>query len=261
MAQCVDKLLVGERFRKALATYREHAVVQHAMAEDLAAMLARHLPSSPTIKRLFEIGAGSGALMEALLHRFCIDHYFANDLVAESEGCLRPLLAPYREEAFTFLMGDIEVLAEWPSSLEVVISNATVQWLEQPAHFFQQAAKALQPHGLLLLSSFGASNMQELSSLLGVGLRYHAPDELIALASHSFDLLEVKEEQKELLFCSPEAVLHHLRCTGVNGVVRTQWTKSDYKRFLSSYRERFSTTDGKVVLTYHPYAIALQRKG
>ena len=258
MSQQIDKQLVRDRFCSGIRSYGNHAVVQKAMARDLTEMICQAKPSR-SFDRVLEVGSGSGALMAELLSRCSVKTYYANDLVQESDSCLREVLdrVPVRE--FHFLQGDIERLQELPAELDLVASNATLQWLDDLDHFFSIMAALLRPGGILAFSSFSTSNMQEISAIEGVGLNYYSLGALEQLAGKYFELIDCLEEEQRLEFSSPEAVLHHIRQTGVNGLSRQLWTKSRYKRFIDEYRQRFSCGNG-VCLTYHPVYFCMKKR-
>jgi len=258
MHQIIDKHLVCERFRKTLRSYGSHAVVQKAMAVALSEMICLAEPDRK-FNSVLEIGSGSGALMAELLSRCTVKTYYANDLVEESRSCLHEVLERFPVEEFHFLAGDIESRAVLPLELDLVVSNATLQWLDDIDGFFSRIADHLRPGGMLAFTTFGISNMQEISSIAGAGLRYHTLGELEIIAGRYFDLTASREEAYRMEFSSPEAVLHHIRKTGVNGLVRRSWTKSRYLDFVDRYRRSFSCENG-VYLTYHPVYCCLNKK-
>jgi malonyl-CoA O-methyltransferase len=258
MHQKIDKQLVRERFGRSLTTYGTHAVMQKAMASELAEMICKE-SCSHSFERVLEVGSGSGALTAELLRRCSVKVYHANDLVTESRNCLEAVLADYPVKEFHFLAGDIESLEVLPQALDLVVSNATLQWLDDLDLFFRKAATLLRPGGMLAFSSFSTRNMQEISTIEGGGLSYYPLEELKNIAGRYFDFIAGKEDVVRMEFGSPEAVLHHMRQTGVNGLHRRTWTKSRYQHFLSRYRQSYSCESG-VYLTYHPVYCYLKKK-
>jgi malonyl-CoA O-methyltransferase len=258
MPPLIDKQLVRERFCRTLGSYGSHAVVQKAMAAELAELICCEEPGL-SFERVLEVGSGSGAFMAELLHRCSVKAYYANDLVEESRISLQGVLDRFSVGEFHFLAGDIESLKLLPSSLDLVASNATLQWLDDLDGFFRKIHAQLKPGGMLAFSTFGPSNMREIASIEGVGLSYHTLGELELLASRYFDLTVSHEEKRRMEFSSPEAMLHHIRSTGVNGLLRRSWTKSRYLHFIAEYRRCFSCEKG-VYLTYHPLYCCLKKR-
>ena len=254
----IDKQLVRERFCNSLKSYGSHAVVQQAMAKELANMICRSGQVN-SFDRVLEVGSGSGMFMNELLKRCAVHTYFANDLVEESHHCLSEVLEHFPVEEFRFLAGDIEHIEELPCDLDLVVSNATLQWLDDLDGFFKTMAAHLKPGGMLAFSTFSTSNMLEISSIEGTGLRYHTLEELELLAGKYFELTESHEQVEQHEFSSPEAVLRHIRQTGVNGIRRRSWTKSRYQHFIDQYRLLYSCGNG-VFLTYHPVFCCMKKR-
>lgn len=258
MSSFPDKQLVCNRFGRALQTYRRSAVIQRRMAMTLVDMVGR-AGAPDHLGRVLEVGAGSGILTAALLANHSVDCYFANDLVPGScEFVMRAAEGASIGEC-RFLEGDIETLDPLPEDLDLIVSNATVQWLHDLRTFFSRMASVLRPGGLLVFSSFGTGNMQEIATLEGVSLPYLAPGQIASLAGSEFETVCLAEEERKLEFPSPEAVLRHIRETGVNGVAGRAWTRARYQQFLHRYRESFSTGSG-VTLTYHPIYCCFRRR-
>ncbi len=258
MHPLIDKQLVRERFCRTLRSYGSQAVVQKAMAAELSEIICREEPGR-SFERVLEVGSGSGSLMAELLSRCFVKSYYANDLVEESLFALQGVLDRHPVEEFHFLAGDIECQELLPSALDLVVSNATLQWLDDLDGFFKKISDHLKPGGMLAFSTFGTSNMREISTIEGVGLSYHTLGELELLAGRYFELTVSREETLRMEFPSPEAMLHHIRSTGVNGLLRRSWTKSRYLHFIKEYRRLFSSDNG-VYLTYHPLYCCMKKR-
>ncbi len=258
MTSFPDKQLVGSRFGRSLHTYRQSAVVQREMAARLAGMVGR-AGAPPHFGRVLEVGAGSAVLTSELLSRHSVGSYFANDLVPASRGFVMEALAAGEVAEGQFLEGDIETLDPLPGGLDLVASNATVQWLHDLGGFFGRMAGALEPGGLLAFSTFGPGNMREIAELEGVSLAYRTPAEIEACAGGLFEPLLVEEAVRRLEFPSPEAVLRHIRETGVNGISGRGWGMARHREFLRRYREAFPLGEG-VGLTYHPLYCCFRRR-
>ena len=253
-----DKTLVGSRFGRALHTYRKSAVMQRIMAGELVSMIDR-AGLADHIDRVLEFGCGSAILTSLMLDRFSAGAYFANDLVAESRDFVMQAAAGRPVGQMVFLHGDIECIEPLPGDLDLVVSNATVQWLHDLGAFFDMMADSIRPGGLLVFSTFSTGNMKEIAQLGEVSLSYRTPKELASLAGKRFEVLCIEDNERRQEFASPEAVLRHIRETGVNGLSRQSWTRTHYQEFLRRYRSSFSSGSG-VYLTYHPVYCCFRRK-
>ena len=258
MSALPDKQLVGSRFGRSLHTYRRSAIVQRRMAGELVTMIEKAgVPKR--IDRVLEVGAGSAVLTSAMLSRFTVGSYYANDLVPGSREFVMQAFAEHPEGERLFLPGDIESIEPLPRDLDLVVSNATVQWLHDLGAFFGRMASILRPGGVLAFSTFSTGNMKEIAQLSQVSLTYRTIPEIVALAGDAFELVSITEEERRLEFDSPEAVLHHIRETGVNGIAGRAWSRARYEQFLHGYRASFSSGSG-VYLTYHPLYCCFRRR-
>jgi malonyl-CoA O-methyltransferase len=258
MHAVIDKRLLRERFGRSLKSYAGHAAVQNSMAVRLSEMVCRE-GHGCQFDRVMEVGSGTGVLTAELLKRRGVNVYYANDIVDESRIFLQKVFERYPVGEFIFLAGDIEAQAVIPSCLDLVVSNATLQWLGDLDTFFRKISMHLDHGGMLAFSSFGPMNMHEIAAIEQIGLDYQSLAEIERIAGRYFLIEECLEEEVTLEFDSPEAVLHHIRVTGVNAVARRSWTKSRYQRFLETYRQRFSSRNG-VILTYHPLFCRLKKR-
>ncbi|NTU58584.1 MAG: malonyl-ACP O-methyltransferase BioC [Chlorobiaceae bacterium] len=254
-----DKKLVGSRFGRALHTYRRSALVQHHMAGELLAMIER-AGMADHVERVLEFGCGSAILTSLLLRRFSVGTYFANDLVEESRDFVSDALSGRTVGEMVFLQGDFECLEPLPVNLDLVVSNATVQWFHDLPGFFSRMADSIRPGGLLVFSTFSTGNMKEIAQLGEASLSYLTLQEIADLAGERFEPVGIGEEERRQEFASPEAMLRHIRDTGVNGLSRQAWTRTRYHEFMQRYRSSFSSGSG-VYLTYHPVYCCFRRKG
>ena len=251
MPQKILKQRVQTSFQKSLYSYRQHAEVQTRMAEELLDSLERIAPRKFDV--VLEIGCGSGVLTERFFKSFQCGSFHANDIVDGCEEIAHDIFRQYRKQgAFRFWAGDIERLENLPVNLDLVLSNATFQWFEDFDGFLARMKTHLNKDGLLAFSTFGPQNLREIRTLSGNSLRYLPFEEIEALLQQYFQVISCSEKLDLLEFSSPRKVLNHLRLTGVNGVSKQRWTKTDLQNFERRYCECFENQNGDVPLTYHP---------
>ena len=230
----IDKELVAKRFSYSRSTYDREASVQRQVAEKMMRLLTDALlsagiprPQLPThFRHIVELGCGTGSYSRMLLN---------------------------------FLPGDAEAL-DFPRETDLITSCSTLQWFNDPGAFLTRCHQALVADGLLAFSTFGTTNMHEIRQLTGHGLDYLSVEELQALLSPHFDILHAEEEVVTLPFPTPQAVLKHLKQTGVTGTEKRIWTRSRLQSFCKEYTTRFSDAAGNVNLTYHPIYIIARKK-
>ncbi|MFV1532635.1 methyltransferase [Phaeobacter sp. JH209B] len=253
----VDAARVARAFRRGLGSYHAAASAQAQIAAELSALLAAHIGTSP-VAHLFEFGAGTGHLTDALLRDLSVRHLTLNDLVPEAEAGLQPVLAAHGQSAL-FLPGRIETLA-LPENLDLIAAASVVQWIGDLPSLLQGFETALRPGGWLALSGFGHAHFHELVAL-GSGAaapNYMDHHEWAQHLPPGLRLVELRQAPIALCFETPRAVLRHLRATGVNGQSRGGWTRRRLRQFEEDYRRRFGHQGG-VRLTYDPVLMLAQR--
>jgi malonyl-CoA O-methyltransferase len=248
MPACVDKTLVGRRFRRSLQTYDRTAVVQKGMADELIAQIERHSPSRGG--RMMEIGCGTGLLTRLLIERLRPELLFVNDLVDDCAALVDGMAEKRTGSSTAFLPGDIETMA-LPPRLDLVAANAVFHWLDDLETLLERIGDALVPGGTLAFTTFGPRNMEEISSITGVALKYLAIDALEEILSRRFRILSRRQRRITLEFDSVREVLRHLRETGANGLCPGSWSARRLRDFEERYA-RAHSRGGSVLLTYHP---------
>lgn len=241
----LDKNLIQKRFARSLAGYSDAALVQRRMAENLLDKIGMLSGGRTEFNRIFEFGCGAGTLTGRIVKRFRYREFFINDLVPE---CIK--VAEALSEGGKFIPGDIEKI-EFPAQSDLIISGATLQWVEDLAAVMEKASKSLTPGGIFAFSTFAPDNLEEIRAVTGCGLDYPDVMQLENIGRRYFSKIDCVSEKEELEFDTPYDILRHLRETGVSGLSRAPLGKRWVDRFSREYMERFSR-NGKVRLTYYP---------
>jgi malonyl-CoA O-methyltransferase len=252
-----DKNMVKSRFYRSIATYNRSAVVQKNIAQELIREVASI--EAPRFDKVLEIGCGTGFLTDALLKRFQPQQYILNDLVGLMQNEIAQIASKHDFSRWSFIEGDAEKIP-LPGHLDLVVSSSTIQWFQHPAAFFNTISQSLQRNGILALSTFGEENFREIKTLSKVGLHYPSLLELNMWLTPFFKDIQIKEDIVPLHFVSPREILLHIKQTGVNGIERKNWNKTDLFRFESNYRETFSMPGNTLSLTYHPIIIIAKKR-
>jgi len=247
----MNKERIKQRFKKARHTYEQNAVVQAHMARRLVALL--YHTTGNHFFRVLEIGCGTGLLTRTLIQSSRIEQFFINDLVEECNPAAS-LAAPVQ-----FIAGDAENTLVFPTKLNLIISNATFQWIYDFNTFLKKLSTLLMPDGILAFSSFGPDNFKELHTLLNISFPYLSLAELEAHASCCFHIIQKQEDHILLQFPDAKAVLKHMQTIGVNSLVPWAWSKSSLTELIQQYQQQYPYNSG-VALTYHPLYFVLRKK-
>ncbi|NOR45310.1 MAG: malonyl-ACP O-methyltransferase BioC [Candidatus Delongbacteria bacterium] len=261
MSQRIDKKLVRERFKKSMAhnNYCRNASVQDMMAEYLLQNL-RTCTANRSFQNIFEQGSGTGILTKKLLSRYDPKSFTGNDIVDDSEEYIEKIINDKHPTCkFNFISGDIEELTDYPENVDLVISNATIQWLSDTKNYFDNLAANVIQGTFIAFTTFGTNNLLEINKITSTALNYHTIDTIREILSKKFEILLLKEDTIKLQFKTPIEVIRHLRSTGVTGINRTAWTKKILELFSYRYTELFGNDEG-VPLSYHPIYIIAKRK-
>lgn len=250
----LDKNLIKERFEKNLSTYTDNAVAQKHMASELMAGLIHTAPcavglASPTyglnFNKILEIGCGTGDLTKEILNQLNFEELFVNDIVENS------LSSEIQSDKIEELYGDCEEIS-FPQNLDLVISNATFQWLRNLPKVLNKIHSSLNQNGILAFSTFEEWNLYQISTLTQKSLNYYTKSDLEEILRQNFKIISSHSQTLEIEFDSAQDVLKHLKLTGVNSLGASAWTKSDLQEFSEKYHHLFRNEKGKLVLTYKP---------
>ena len=237
----MNKDLIHNRFAKNLKNYDSNAKIQKQMAEKLFSMVENKAPDS-----VLEIGCGTGFLTKIASEGLAWEYYNAIDIVEDCEEYISKI-----NDKILFSACDIEkFLRVCDRKFDLIISNASLQWVNDFEGVVNSLQQMLNPSGELVISTFGKENFREIYNLMGTALKYYSEAEL----KKFFPTCETLSEIHIMAFKDPKTVLKHLQLTGVNAIENKVWTKSDLKRFENGYKTLCVL---RPTLTYNPLYIRI----
>lgn len=255
----LDKRHVWRSFARAARSYEGAAVLQQEMAARLLGNL-EFMRLAPA--RAVDIGTGTGFCLRGLAQRYPHAQLYGLDLAVPLLQLARRRLSwrarlPWRQVP-RFVAGDAERLPFVSASMDLIVSNATLQWCT-PAAVFAECLRVLRPGGLLLFSSFGPDTLQELrAAWAAVDADAHVHrfvdmhDLGDALVGAGFADPVMESERLTLTYADVPAALHDLKAIGAHNAAATRARgltgKGRFQAFVRAY-EGFAR-DGKIPATY-----------
>ena len=157
----LDSAQVRRSFEQAAGAYDEAAVLQREVGDRLLERLD-YIRFSP--KRILDLGAGTGYCQQALIQRYPDAEIHALDLAEgmlqqarKKIGWLRRL-----KRRDHFICADVNALPYASESMDMIVSNLTLQWCPDLLAVFSECQRLLKPGGMLLFTNFGPDTLKEL---------------------------------------------------------------------------------------------------
>ncbi|MGQ9658915.1 MAG: malonyl-ACP O-methyltransferase BioC [Thermochromatium sp.] len=153
----IDKTRVRLSFERAAADYDRVAVLQREMADRLLGRLD-YIRLAP--QRILDLGTGTGYAIDLLTRRYPKARVLALDFAYR-------MLLQARRRGFWWrrplcLCADVESLPLADHSVDLIVSNAALQWCNDLERTFGECLRVLRPGGLLMFTTFGPDTLKEL---------------------------------------------------------------------------------------------------
>jgi len=158
----LDKRLYRHAFHRAAETYDEAAVLQKEVAGRLLERLD-YVRLQP--QQILDLGSGTGFCATALARRYKTARVIALDIAPGMLQQARKKLSRL-EKLFgnrqRFVCADADYLPLKDRSLDLVVSNLTLQWCPNLDQTFAEIRRVLKPDGLFMFSTLGPDTLKEL---------------------------------------------------------------------------------------------------
>lgn len=153
----IDKAKARRAFDRAAPGYDAVAVLQREIGSRLLERLD-YIRLTP--KTILDLGCGTGQAIAPLMRRYPRAKVVALDF---APGMLH--LARHRGTWLRrpwCICADLEALPLADGSVDLIVSNAALQWCNDLDRTFQDLRRILSPGGLLMFTSFGPDTLMEL---------------------------------------------------------------------------------------------------
>jgi malonyl-CoA O-methyltransferase len=157
----IDKRQARRAFELAAAQYDEVAFLQREIADRMLERL-QYIRLQPV--RILDVGAGTGYCTRHLLDTYPHASVMALDIAQPMlQMAQRHLSFMHRLRGRArFVVADIERLPLCDQSVDMIISNLTLQWSNDLPAVFAEFERVLAPQGVLFFTTFGPATLQEL---------------------------------------------------------------------------------------------------
>lgn len=266
----INKTLLQKRFNGAAVSYDQYANVQKNMAHQLLSIIKeRYHKMSPI--RILELGCGTGYVTEQLAASFPNAVITAIDF---AESMITIAKTRKHVEAVTFRCEDIEHMT-LHESFDVIISNATFQWLNDLQTTVKHLYRYVYEDGLLLFSTFGNQTFQELHTAFQrakaeknvqnnavVGQRFVTLQELRDVCESITGDVHVFETCYIERFSTVRQFLQSIRKVGATNSNTESYCQSPsiFRTMLRIYERDFREEE-EVVATYHALFTYIEKRG
>lgn len=229
----LDKELIKRNFSQSAPDYEKHAVLQKEMADELLSMIGGSIP-----KKILDIGCGTGYLTRKLAEKFPEAEVMGIDI---APGMIEVAREKNSRGNLVFEIGDGEELDFSDNQFDLVISNASLQWMEAQ-RVLEAVLRVLKPNGRFIFNTFGPATLRELRDS-GFRTNYFTPaDELKKIGRKGFECVCLESEIRTVHFSSVKELIFHLKETGA----QTKMPGSSGDRSGGSfkeYREKYGRGD------------------
>ncbi len=241
-------------FERAAGTYDDAAVLQREIADRLLERLDYIKEFSPTA--ILDLGCGTGYCHNVLKKKYSSAEVIGLDLALPM--LTQPGTLSNKNEQRSLVCADAERLPLADNSMDLVISNLTLQWCN-PVEVFEECNRILRPGGLFMFTTFGPDTLKELRQAWNsVDKKPHVHDFIDIhdlgdiLASTNYQDPVMDTDLLVMTYPDVPAVLRDLKAIGAHNVAvnreRGLTGKTLFNRFRSAY-EAWSV-QGKIPATY-----------
>ena len=172
------KVKIRESFSRSALEYDQHAFVQSSMMQKLMEGLKGNF------KSMLDLGSGTGSLAYALSIKYPEAKMMGIDI---APGMVEYSRAKYSQAQIEFVQGDAENIQYKKNAFDLVVSNASLQWMDSEK-VFNEVSRVLCPKGEFHFTTFGPQTLCELKtaglSINQFPARQKIEDQLIKLFSN-----------------------------------------------------------------------------
>ncbi len=206
----VDKESVRQSFGHAAADYDRVAILQREVGDRL---LERIGVVKLDPNRVLDLGTGTGYIARALSKRFSSARVVALDIAEAMLIQARRNFGWWRRPRL--VCGDMERLPFADRSVDMILSNLTLQWCNRPEVPLAEFRRVLKPGGVLFFTTLGPDTLRELRT------SWAAADDFNHV-NRFLDMHDIGDALVRVGMAEPVLDVEHITLTypDLNGLVR-----------------------------------------
>lgn len=250
----IDKDQARRSFSKAAERYDEVAVLQREIGQRMLDRLDV-VKMQPEV--VLDLGCGTGVATAALAKRYKKAKIVALDFAL-------PMLKKTHKRG-TFLRkpkcvcGDLESLPLKDDSVDLIYSNAAIQWANDLDATFKEFRRVLKPGGLLMFTTFGPDTLKELRAAwsqadqhphVSTFLDMHDVGDALLRSRFSDPVMDV--DRMVLTYQDAMGLMKDLKILGAHNVTHDRQKGLTGKGRIKAMQEAYETfrTDGILPASY-----------
>lgn len=250
----IDKAAARRAFDAAADGYDAVAVLQREIGNRMLERLD-YIRLAP--KRVLDLGCGTGATLERLAKRYrraeIIGLDFAHGMLTHARRRGHWLNRP------RVVCADAEQLPLADDSVDLIFSNATLQWVNDLDATFRDLLRVLRPGGLLMFSTFGPDTLSELRAAwaavdqgehVSPFLDMHDIGDALVRARFADPVMDA--ERMTLTYADIRALMRDLKQLGAHNALAGRSRGLTGRRRLAALAEAYEhqRRDGRLPATY-----------
>ena len=248
---------VGTRHVASASVSQAATDLHHHIAAALMRRFKLNAPRTAMMSRIIEAGCGTGTLTALYLPEVYPTTHITLWDIAPSVGTRHVASAPANQTVSVTCDAEVAIRRVPTGTVGVIFAASLIHWLNSPATFMRECARALAHGGYLVLSTFVRGTLDPLTQLGADTLNLPTAEGWRRiLPADALELLVCEAETIPLAFPSPRHVLEHLRATGANAATSPHTNIAATRRILNQYPR---DTHGNCPLTYRPLYIIMRK--
>lgn len=239
----ITTVKIRDNFSRIAQTYELYADIQNLLADELLGQIRKEKLS---VEDIIDIGCGTGRLLLGLSKIFPKAKIKGLDVSLE-------MARISRDRGIETVIADAEKLPFKKETFDLIISNATYQWIVNLDNAFREANRILKKNSSFIFTCFGPDTFCELRNCFGIGENFLPAKDFIykGLKGAGFKNIEIKTDLRYKDFDSLRGILFWLKKIGGNHIhsIRPFLTPRKFMAAGDFYSRNYRN-NGKVYATF-----------